>query len=115
MCAEASTADNNNKACRSVQAIEDPNSATYTTFTKPSRHFPEFKRYDFTTVIPISEGLAGFNVQVTDKQQTSSKSVVYTNNGHGFPFSDTILPQFELSCIDGSTTGLLNLTIAVSR
>lgn len=66
-------------------------------------------------MIPASEGLAGFEVEVTDRQQKNSKSVVYTNNGHGFPFSDAILPQFELSCIDGSTNGLLNLTIAVSR
>ncbi|KAJ6789712.1 hypothetical protein PWT90_00576 [Aphanocladium album] len=112
VCAQASTADRA-KTCRTVHAVEDPNSATYTTMKRPSRHFPEFKRYDFTTVIPISEGLGGFNVEVTDKQQTGSKSVVYTNNGHGFRFTDTFLPQLELSCIDGITTGLLNLTIAV--
>lgn len=99
---------------RSVQAIEDPTSATFTAFKNSSRYYPVFKRYDFTTTIPVSEGLAGFNVEVTDKQQTGSKSVAYTNNGHGFPFTDTIIPQFERSCIDGSTPGLLNLTIAVS-
>lgn len=65
-------------------------------------------------MIPVSEGLSGFNVEVTDKGQTHLKSLVYTNNGYGFPFADTILPQFDMSCIDGSAIGLPNLTVAVS-
>lgn len=99
-------------SCR-VKSIEDPNTVSKGGSGPPSE-YPVFKRWNFTMTVPISEGISSFTVEVSDKSPNSASTVVYTNNGHGYPYDDTILVQRNLSCFNPSPDGFLNLTVAVS-
>jgi hypothetical protein len=70
--------------------------------------------YPFSTVIPIAQGVSGFDVEVVDNINGVTNSTLHTNGGYGFPFDDTIVTQPKLSCSEVSFTGLMNLTVAVS-
>lgn len=99
------------KACR-VNGIEDSSTVTKGGSGPPSE-YPVFKRWNFTTTVPISEGISDFTVQVTDKTKTDVSTAIYTNNGHGYPYDDTLLIQPRLSCFNPSPDGFLNVTVAV--
>jgi hypothetical protein len=64
-------------------------------------------------VIPITQGVSGFDVEVVDNNNGVTNSTIYTNGGQGFPFDDTIATQPKLSCSETIYNGLMNLTVAV--
>lgn len=70
--------------------------------------------YQFSTVIPIAQGVSGFDVEVVDTTNGAANSTMYMNGGQGFPFDDTIVTQPKLSCSETLYNGLMNLTVAVS-
>lgn len=70
--------------------------------------------YQFSTVIPITQGVSGFDVEVVDNNNGVTKSTMYKNGGQGFPFDDMIVTQPKLSCSEVQFNGLMNLTVAVS-
>lgn len=63
--------------------------------------------------MPISEGISSFTVQITDKSKNGVSTAVYTNNGHNYPYDDTMLIQHDQSCFNPSPDGFLNITVAV--
>ncbi|KAL7784529.1 heme peroxidase [Trichoderma ceciliae] len=69
--------------------------------------------YPFSTVIPIRQGVSGFDVEVVDNVNGVTNSKLYTNGGHGFLFDDTIVTQPKLSCSEVAFSGLMNLTVAI--
>ncbi|KAM0261106.1 hypothetical protein ACHAQJ_002367 [Trichoderma viride] len=69
--------------------------------------------YQFSTVIPIAQGVSGFDVEVVDNINGVTNSTLYTNGGNGFPFDDTIVTQPKLSCSEVIYNGLMNLTVAI--
>lgn len=69
--------------------------------------------YQFSTVIPITQGVSGFDVEVVDTSNGVTNSTMYKNGGQGFPFDDTIVTQPKLSCSETIYNGLMNLTVAV--
>ncbi|EHK47152.1 hypothetical protein TRIATDRAFT_46525 [Trichoderma atroviride IMI 206040] len=70
--------------------------------------------YQFSTVIPVTQGVSGFDVEVVDTSNGATNSTMYKNGGQGFPFDDTIVTQPKLSCSETIYNGLMNLTVAVS-
>ncbi|UKZ96237.1 uncharacterized protein TrAFT101_011038 [Trichoderma asperellum] len=54
--------------------------------------------YQFSTVIPITQGVSGFDVEVVDNNNGVTNSTMYKNGGRGFPFDDMIVTQPKLSC-----------------
>ncbi|KAH8886022.1 heme peroxidase [Thozetella sp. PMI_491] len=79
---------------------------------------PGFTYYDFKTIIPISQGVSSFTVEIAD--ESTGISALYDNGGQGFPLSDALLPQITLSTQyliayiqNASSTIQLNLTAAV--
>jgi hypothetical protein len=85
---------------------------TASTYGAPPE-FPLFRKYRFEAQVPLSTGVSGFTVDVTDKVGGKTETKHYDNNRKRFPFSDTLIPQAALSCATDSGNGLLNLTIAV--
>ncbi|PON20567.1 hypothetical protein TGAM01_v210525 [Trichoderma gamsii] len=69
--------------------------------------------YQFSTVIPITQGVSGFDVEVVDTSSGVTNSTMYKNGGQGFPFDDTIVTQPKLSCSETIYNGLMNLTVAI--
>ncbi|KAL7918280.1 heme peroxidase [Trichoderma austrokoningii] len=69
--------------------------------------------YQFSTVIPITQGVSGFDVEVVDSNNGVTNSTMYKNGGRGFPFDDTIVTQPKLSCSETIYNGLMNLTVAI--
>ncbi|KAM0520710.1 hypothetical protein ACHAPE_003107 [Trichoderma viride] len=69
--------------------------------------------YQFSTVIPITQGVSGFDVEVVDTSSGATNSTMYKNGGQGFPFDDTIVTQPKLSCSETIYNGLMNLTVAI--
>jgi hypothetical protein len=74
-----------------------------------------FWMYPFSTVIPLSQGVSGFDVEVVDNVNGVINSTLYTNGGDGFPFDDTIVTQPKLSCSEVTSGGRMDLSVAVSR
>ena len=102
------------KSCTTAQATADEQSWT-TSSTGQRPAFPLFKKYLFSADIPLAKGISSFTVAVTDKVDGKPKTITYTNNGKGFPFDDTIVTQPNLSCADRFSSGLFNVTVAVSQ
>lgn len=71
--------------------------------------------YPFSTVVPITQGVSGFDVEVIDNNNGVTNSTMYKNGGQGFPFDDMIITQPKLSCSEVNFNGLMNLTVAVSH
>lgn len=66
-------------------------------------------------MIPIAQGISGFDVEVIDTAKDgSTKNTIYTNGGKGFPFDDAVVTQPALTCNSQKDSGLFNLTVAVS-
>lgn len=102
------------KSCITAQATVDEQSWS-TSSTGQGPGFPIFKKYLFSAEIPLTKGISSFTVAVTDKVDGKAKTTTYTNNGKGFPFDDTIATQPNLSCADRFSSGLFNVTVAVSQ
>lgn len=73
-----------------------------------------FWTYPFSAVVPIAQGVSGFDVEVVDNINGVTNSTLHTNGGHGFPFDDTIITQPQRSCSEVTFLGLMNLTVAVN-
>jgi hypothetical protein len=73
---------------------------------------PSFEWWNFTTTVPISQGLSSFTVKVVD----GGTSTTYSNGGNGFPLETDIIPQAQLSCgtVFMGRGYVFNLTVAVS-
>ncbi|KAL6886068.1 heme peroxidase [Trichoderma evansii] len=69
--------------------------------------------YQFSTVVPITQGVSGFDVEVVDNNNGVTNSTMYKNGGQGFPFDDMIVTQPKLSCSEVQFNGLMNLTVAI--
>ncbi len=72
----------------------------------------QFGYYAFEAEVPAAQGVSSFVVETVD---ATGASTVHDNEGHGFPYQDSVLPQKSSSCqfsVDNGT--LLNLTVAVS-
>ncbi|KAH8885377.1 heme peroxidase [Thozetella sp. PMI_491] len=73
---------------------------------------PNWGFYTFSTVIPISQGISSFTVEISDS--TTNTSAMYDNSGHRFPLPDMLQPQIKRSSVISSTSSIiLNLTVAV--
>lgn len=73
-----------------------------------------FWTYPFSSVVPLSQGVSGFDVEVVDNVNGVINSTLYTNGGYGFPFDDTIVTQPKLSCSEVTSEGRMDLSVAVS-
>lgn len=73
-----------------------------------------FRKYAFEALLPLSQGVSGFNVEVIDILNGVSNTTLYTNGGNGFPLNDAVLTQPLSSCAEQSDKGALRLTVAVS-
>lgn len=78
-----------------------------------------FTFFKFQASVPILQGISSFIVEVID--DNTGTSVIQDNVGHGFPWSDTLQPQLNLSKLDYPPPGdpsasnlTLNLVVAVS-
>ncbi|PTB62284.1 heme peroxidase [Trichoderma citrinoviride] len=72
-----------------------------------------FWTYPFSTVIPLAQGVSGFDVEVVDNVNGVINSTLYTNGGNGFPFDDTIVTQPKLSCSEVTSEGRMDLSVAI--
>jgi len=61
---------------------------------------PDFSEYSFNAMIPASQGVSSFNVEMSD----NGRAVIETNGGAGFPVTDVIMPRINFraneSCIE---------------
>jgi hypothetical protein len=98
-----------NRSCVVVNATTNRNFVSRNTY-KPIT----FTWYNFKVEVPISYGVSAIYVETVD----NGVSILADNRGNGFQFSDTVLPQLQLSCTKRAVTGvitwLLNSTVAVS-
>jgi hypothetical protein len=71
-----------------------------------------FTYFNFQAFVTISQGVSSFTVEIVDGD--TSASVIQDNGGNGFPWSDTLQPQLDLSHLDYPFPGnpsVINLTL----
>lgn len=78
-----------------------------------------FTYFRFQASVPILQGVSSFIVEIIDGD--TGASVIQDNGGNGFPWSDTLQPQLDLSHLDYPSPGnpsvsnlKLHLVVAVS-
>ena len=74
---------------------------------------PDFSIYAFNAVLPTSQGISSFSVEISE----GGKSTMETNGGPGFPLHDLVVPQrscFSQSRLDASKPELVNSSIHIS-
>ncbi|KPI42280.1 putative fungistatic metabolite [Cyphellophora attinorum] len=80
-----------------------------TTFTGTAAGLDDtFAFYSFKSTLPSTSSISSFTVQVS---YTSGNVDTFTNNGAGFPVSDTLLLQYPQSCSSDPST--ITVTAAV--